>query len=257
MAQIYGKPCKVLMTDWAKENLKLGQPYTKSQIADWFMVTYPNYKRNSVLTDIDAMSVNNPSRIHYSVVKSGSGHDLFFKEGRSHFRLWEPERDSSPIYRIGVETRSGDDALDLDESELSNANDAQGGDAFALEKDLQNFLVRNLHRLELGLTLYEADGISGIEYNAGGRRIDILAVDKNQAFVVIELKVSRGYDRVIGQLQRYMGWVEANLASEKPVRGIIVASEITDDLIFATSLIADRVKLFEYGLSFQIQQRER
>ena len=67
--------------------------------------------------------------------------------------------------------------------------------------------------------------------------------------------MSRGYDRVIGQLQRYMGWVEANLADGQAVRGIIVASEITEDLILATSLIADRVMLFEYSLSFQIQQK--
>ena len=100
-------------------------------------------------------------------------------------------------------------------------------------------------------------GFSGIEFNAGGRRIDILAVDVEGAFVVIELKVSRGYDRVIGQLQRYMGWVEANLAGQRRVRGIIVASEITEDLILATSLIADRVKLFEYSLSFSIKQKER
>lgn len=253
---IYEKPCRVLMTEWAKENLKLGQNYTKSQIADWFMTLYPKFKRNSVLTDIDAMSVNNRSRIHHSV-KPGSGHDLFFKEGPSYFRLWEPERDPSPIYKDSIIAGSKNDDLlesdDFDQSEIGN-NDS--GDMFALEKDLQNFLVRNLERLEPGLNLYKKEGRSGIEFSAGRRFIDILAVDENGGFVVIELKVSRGPDKVIGQLLNYMGWVSTNLTNQRAVRGIIVANEITDDLILATSLIADRVKLFEYSLSFQIQQKE-
>jgi hypothetical protein len=47
---------------------------------------------------------------------------------------------------------------------------------------------------------------------AGGRFIDILAVDENNDYLVVELKVSRGYDRVIGQLLRYMAWVGRHLA---------------------------------------------
>lgn len=252
---IYDKPCKLLMTEWAKENLKLGQNYTKNQIADWFMAIYPKFKRNSVLTDIDAMSVNYRSRIHYGV-RPGSGHDLFFKEGPSHFRLWELERDPVPIYKGGTTAGLNED-FPGDDTDPSETENGQSGDTFALEKDLQNFLVRNLHRLEPGLKLHQSEGLSGIEYNAGGRFIDILAVDTNGAFVVIELKVSKGYDRVIGQLLRYMGWLETNLTDGQAVRGMIVCSEITQDLILATNHIADRVALFEYNLTFNINQKKR
>ena len=72
------------------------------------------------------------------------------------------------------------------------------------------------------------------------------------AFVVIELKVSRGYDRVIGQLLRYMAWVKNNLADNAPVRGIIVASDISNDLKLAASLIPD-AKLVEYEISFSLR----
>ncbi len=258
MTRIYDQPSKVLMTHWAKEHLKPGQYYTRTQIVDWFMAAFPKYEsRASIAADVDSMCVNNLNRRHWPSVKPGSGHDLLYKESSKQIRLWEPERDPAPRYKADIEAGSSVGALEIDDSEPEETEVGQGGDTFALEKDLQNFLVRNLQRLESGLTLYEANGLSGIEYNAGGRRIDILAVDANRAFVVIELKVSRGYDRVIGQLQRYMGWVEANMAGGRAVRGIIVASEITEDLILATSLIADRVKLFEYSLSFQIQQRER
>jgi len=38
-----------------------------------------------------------------------------------------------------------------------------------------------------------------VEFPAGGRYLDILALDSKGAFVVIELKVSGGYDRTMGQ----------------------------------------------------------
>jgi RecB family endonuclease NucS len=88
---------------------------------------------------------------------------------------------------------------------IENDNDNASGE-FAYERDLQNYLAKNLHRVEPGLRLYEEDEISGIEFPVGGRFIDILAVDNQGNYVIIELKVSkvsRGYDRVIGQLLRY------------------------------------------------------
>jgi endonuclease len=63
--------------------------------------------------------------------------------------------------------------------------------------------------------------------------------------------VSRGYDRVVGQLLRYMGWVEQNMEPTKPVRGIIVAKEITADLKLASSRLSD-VRLVEYEISFKL-----
>jgi RecB family endonuclease NucS len=64
------------------------------------------------------------------------------------------------------------------------------------------------------LKLYENEEITGIEYPVANRFIDILATDNNIDLVVIELKVSKGYDGVIGQILRYMGWMEKNLADE-------------------------------------------
>jgi RecB family endonuclease NucS len=123
---------------------------------------------------------------------------------------------------------------------------------FAFERDLQNYLVKNLSSIEPGLRLYEEEGISGVEYQVGNRFIDILATDADGNYVVIELKVSRGYDRVVGQLLRYMAWVEENLEPRRRVKGVIVAKEITDDLRLAASRVAD-VRLIEYAISFTLR----
>lgn len=88
----------------------------------------------------------------------------------------------------------------------------------------------------------------------GNRFIDILAVDDKNNYVVIELKVSRGYDRVIGQLLRYMAWIKQNHAEEaQKVRGMIIAREISDDLQLACSEI-DNVELYEYNLSVTLRK---
>ena len=95
-----------------------------------------------------------------------------------------------------------------------------------------------------------------MEFPAGGRFIDVLALDPSGAYVVIELKVSRGYDRTVGQLRRYMGWVAKNHAAPgQAVRGIIVAREISQDLILACSGLSD-VELFEYEMSVSVKKLE-
>lgn len=237
------------MAEWAQDHVQPGQFFSKSQPVAWFKSHYPDIKSNTVEMHVEGMAVNNRNRRHHPSIRPGSGHDLFWKVGPGQFRLWDPAVDPEPRYKADLEAQEQEQgAADTDALEEAAASDG----SFAYERDLQNYLVRNLHVLEPGLTLYEEEGFNGVEYNAGGRFIDILAVDREGRFTIIELKVSRGYDRVIGQLLRYMGWVEQNLASGSEVRGIIVANEITSDLILATRRLAS-VKLFEYELSFKVQ----
>jgi len=82
------------------------------------------------------------------------------------------------------------------------------------EADLQNHLSRSLERLKSGLRLHVEEGIKGIEFPVGGRFIDILAVDRSNALVVIEAKVSRGHDRTVGQWMYYVGWIKQSLTDE-------------------------------------------
>lgn len=246
---IYDRPAKSLMTDWANAHLKPNQVFSKSAVVPWFAQHYPKIKSNTVGTHVEAMSINNPSRKHHPTVKPGNGFDLFFKLGPDRYRLWNPDSDGPPLYKADFEKRNTAAHLPAEEIE-ADAN--EGGSEFAYERDLQNYLSKHLYRIEPGLRLYEEEEITGLEFAAGGRYIDILAVDAQGSFVVIELKVSRGYDRVIGQLLRYMSWVEKNMEASKPVRGIIVAKEITDDLKLAASRISG-VRLIEYEIDFKLR----
>ena len=125
---------------------------------------------------------------------------------------------------------------------------------FAYEKDLQKYLVRNLSVIEKGLELYQADGVDGEEFYVPGtsRRIDILAVDKQNCFVIIELKVSRGYEKVVGQTLFYQSSIKTAFKQDK-VRAIIIAREITSELKTATHFLPD-FELFEYQLSLTLNK---
>lgn len=251
---IYERGTKSLMADWAKENLTPGQTFKKAAPVQWFGKKYGKIKRNTVMMHVEGMSVNNSIRKHHPSVKPGSGHDLFYKLGPDQFRLWQKESDPAPIYKQDIEKQTAENSENVGEEEGDSVDESsvEAERGFALENHLQSYLVRNLGIVEPGLRLYEEEGITGVEFNVGGRFIDILAIDKEGRFVVIELKVSRGYDRVVGQLLRYMGWVEKNMEPTQPVRGIIVANEITADLKLATSRIPG-ISLIEYEFSFKLR----
>src|SRR5262249_744493 len=159
--------------------------------------------------------------------------------------LYDPAHDPAPIYETAAKPNGP--------APIKDDTEPAGSAEFAYEADLRNYLAKNLSIIEPGLKLYQDEGITGVEFDVGGRRIDILAVDAKGSLVVIELKVSRGYDRVVGQLMRYMAWIQKNQAEPgQQVRGVIVAREISDDLLLACSLLAG-VQLFEYELSLMLK----
>ena len=64
-----------------------------------------------------------------------------------------------------------------------------------------------------------------LNFRVGNRFIDILAVDDKNNYVVIELKVSRGYDRVVRSNTLHCTWHGLNKTMQKKdqkVRGIIL-----------------------------------
>jgi endonuclease len=248
---IYEKPVRLLLKDFAtNQNLSSGQIISKDQVISWFRENYPKIKTGTITAHLIKMSVNAPSRIYYSVNPNGED-DLFYQINRSHLRLYEKGSDPLPIYEKSLPER---EMVQQAENSEENEDELSQQTGFAYESDLRDFLSNNLTIIEPGLRLYEDEGISGVEFPVGGRFIDILAIDKHNNYVVIELKVSKGYDRVIGQLLRYMAWIEKNQAEpSQRIRGIIIAREISEDLHLAVSKILD-VELFEYDLSVSLRK---
>lgn len=245
MASVYDRPVRELMHDMVRDiGLQPDTVIPRNRIRSWFTENYPKIKDGTIAAHLLRMSVNSKSRVHYGA-KPGED-DLFFQVDSKHFRLYSPQNDPAPIHPGG----EVEQAVQEEDQELAD----EGSPEFAYEKDLQNYLARNLHLIESGLTLFEDEGINGLEFPVGGRFIDILAVDSADNYVVIELKVSKGYDRVVGQLLRYMAWIKKNQTEPgQSVRGIIAARHISDDLLLACSGVQG-VQLFEYELSVSLRE---
>lgn len=246
--RIYGKTVRELFRDFISEhNLKSGEAITREEIQNWFKQKYPKIKASTVGCHCIRLSTNAPTRFHY---QAGPDDDLLYQLDRGRYRLYDSKTDPAPIYG---KVSSEQSATILPPTDSKETDEQE----FAYEDDLQQFLGKNLELIEPDLQLYKDDDddeITGLEFPAGERFIDILATDKQKDYVVIELKVSKGYDRVVGQLLRYMAWIKQNLATEnQKVRGVIIAREISDDLIMATSLIPD-VTLLEYQLKVTLHK---
>jgi hypothetical protein len=126
---------------------------------------------------------------------------------------------------------------------------------FAYETDLRDYLAKNLSVIENGLILFkDSNGKTGVEYiiDENNKRIDILALDENNIPVIIELKVNRGYEKVIGQCQYYKNKIKNIFKTEK-VRVIIIARQITEYLKIGTMDMID-YELFEYKLNIELDK---
>lgn len=132
--------------------------------------------------------------------------------------------------------------------------------SFVLEEHLRAFLSENIGSIKIlnkNLKVFvNQEGKDGVEYPTAVGFIDILAIDEDENFYVFELKRSRGSDKVIGQIARYMGWVSATIGKDKKVCGVIVANTIDDKLRYAASVFPN-VFLFEYQLEFHLKEASK
>lgn len=131
---------------------------------------------------------------------------------------------------------------------------------FALENHLEEFLVRNWGKTELGqeydIYFTEEDGEIGQQFPTDTGNIDILAISKDKKkFLIVELKRGRASDVVVGQIQRYMGYVKEVLANEEQnVHGIIIALE--DDLRIRRALsVTNNIEFYQYRIDFHLAKK--
>ena len=102
--------------------------------------------------------------------------------------------------------------------------------------------------------IYTVDGeIVGQQYPSDTGPIDILAISKDgKELLVVELKKGRASDLVVGQIQRYMGYVLEELAEpHQVVKGVIIALE--DDLRIKRALkVAQGIDFYRYKINFSL-----
>jgi RecB family endonuclease NucS len=131
--------------------------------------------------------------------------------------------------------------------EVAEESDDEMEDAFSfsftMEEQLKNSLSKNLDQLEEGLRLYST------EFAIPKGRIDILAIDKDENFVVIETKLGLAND--ITQILSYINQIKQDIAKGKKVRGIIIASSFSERIKLAIGENPIKLKRYKVNFSFE------
>jgi len=229
------------------------------EIKAYIAKNWGDANENTINAQLITISVNQPSRVHYPQNKkpriANGPYDVLYSIGSGQVVQYDPkEHGTWEIYErefggLGVRQI----IENLDEKDLP-AETEEEPLLFPIEANLRDFLIKNLHTVkDYRLKLYTnpETGRDGKEYPTDVGPIDILAEEENGGLVVIELKLSRGPDRAIGQLLRYMGWIKEHLASGRSVRGIIVANKMDTKIKYAVS-VTQGIALYEYELKFEL-----
>lgn len=244
----------------------LGREATYAEIKKILWTQHPELNEATINCQLIICSVNAPSRVHYPENKkprmATSQYDFLYTTGRGRVVWYDPAKqgqweiardDEGNLWVRQVESAS-DDAAPSQPSATQAADDSYG--VFALESHLRDYLAKNLPTLPghtAPLQLYvDRDGRDGVEYQTDVGPIDLLAVDANQNFVVLELKLRDGPDKALGQILRYMGWVKTHKSGDKTVSGVILASQITEKLKYAATQVP-HVGLMEYRLAMSLK----
>ena len=175
----------------------------------------------------------------------------------------EPRMISKFVYRT-LKSFWDDDSqepsvVEPDTSEVTEPIESVSLDksTFYMEKELENFLIKNWDKTELGkdFDLINEDGeLVSQQYQTKHGIIDILVQDKKtKQYVVIELKRNQTSDDTVGQILRYLGWIEENKPNKLPPKGIIIASNFDEKLRLALKKVKD-VEVYSYQIDFKLKE---
>lgn len=135
---------------------------------------------------------------------------------------------------------------------------ARTGQAFGLERHLQDFLFDNWERTSLGsdwqLFTRPGEPDAGYEFPTPVGRIDLLARHRREdRWLVIELKRDQTSDQAVGQVLRYMGWVKRHLAdASETVDGLVIAPQGDSRLQYAISAVPS-LSFMAYEVDFRLK----
>jgi len=131
------------------------------------------------------------------------------------------------------------------------APDAQ----FALESHLEEFMDKNWNHIDFNRKLkrYTTSEQCGRQFPAGQWSIDFLCLDEvTNDLVVVELKRGQTSDTTVGQVLRYISWIEENVAEkDQRVKGIIIAREIDEALHYAVKNLT-QIDVLTYRVNFAL-----
>ena len=217
--------------------------YRKEEFRKWFAAR--GYQPNTVVA-------------HISTLNRIDGMDEGLDErlnrlGTDGILTWAKSANTGPFESYPSNTRSAlnryleftvaaQSPAEVDEVEDTSA---AAPTLFQLEREMQAAVRKQLNKLEAGLV--EEDGGGEMVVSTG--KIDIVARDKQQKLVAIELKAGLC---PAGAIEQVLGYAEA-LSSERnePVRAYLIAGEFSDRARAAAKRVRDlELRTYEFDVKF-------
>lgn len=217
------------------------QILSTKEIIDGVNRKYPGlWKEVTIRTHTMGCSINHTSSKWYP-----SFPKILYTVSPGRVRLYDIENDGVFNPNSGqTETGSSDEEIPSEEDIVEFA--------FSFEKDLQEYLSRELQKLEPGLTLFTDEGLTGREISTDAGRIDLLAKDVKNDLVIIELKVNQAPHSSLTQILSYMASIKKQFEG-KNVRGIIIAEKFDKRLKLAVTQVPT-VTLMQYKVKFDFEK---
>lgn len=246
MTPLYDRPVWQLLGDALAA---LPETFTTEDAIAWFERHYPRVHHMTVRMHLRAACVNLPPDPYHR--DPPAERRVLYRLDRARYTRYRPE-----VH--GIFGAEGAAALGIAEDDAPPyVVDGETPSQFALEAHLEEFMAENWSRLDFGapLTIWSGpDGQHGRQYETDVGRIDFLCRDaRTGEFWVIELKRGRSSDAAVGQVLRYMGWVQQHLAGEARVRGLIVTAEQEPRLGYALKMVPN-VEAWTYRVSFEFHR---
>ncbi|MBI4174011.1 MAG: DUF91 domain-containing protein [Candidatus Aenigmarchaeota archaeon] len=229
----------------AADSFGKGVVFSHEDVISYIKKAHPerDWSEQSIRAQTLLLCINKKSSAisHPSVYK----YAFLFYVDRNKIRLYDPEKD-------GTYENGGKNIMDEESNDDMESEDEIYEISFGFEKNLEDYICRNLDQIENGLKIYSNGGINGRQFSMDIGRIDILATDSKGGFVVIELKLGVASYKVIGQILSYMSWVRKNIANGKAIRGIVISDDFDDKTKYAAEEIPSLV-LKRYKAKFEFE----
>ena len=232
-----------------------GNRTTNLVIKDWIVERFPDVCVNTILNQIIVCTVNHEARVHYRENqrprRCNEVYDLLYRPAPGKVELYDPRLHGQ--WQIIQDEKGVLKIREIKETVESHKGEALIGSRYIDSNHLKAYISKNLDCIEEGLELYvDIFGNIGVDYPTDFGPIDILAVDKHEAFVVVVMRNDAMPENASGEVLKTKNWVKRHLAAGRPVRSYLVGPEIPENIRYALADCAD-VFLKEYDLSIQLK----
>lgn len=115
------------------------------------------------------------------------------------------------------------------------------------QSSLEDKILENLDAIEQGLKPYVGDGriAKGIVTDFG--KIDLLAIDKNENFVALKVKMGQADHSLLCTTLACVGWLKKSMKIWSLVRLIIIAESFDEKAIFSATALPN-LELMQYEI---------